>query len=298
MSGATQRRRRVLVTGGTGYLGRAVLAELAGTAWAVDALVRDERGAATVSALRASPVRGLLERPGHWWRSGHSWDALIHLGTPFGPDAAAVDAAFLDAITTRPRPIHLLYTGGTWLYGETGDRPATEGDELRPPADFRWMTDGIERLRATPRLRTVVMHPANVYHRDGGAVAAMVTRSGSKRPLVLPQRPQVRWPMIHRDDLASAYRAVLDLADPAPAYNLCAEQGVPVADLARAILDRRGRNDDPVFADCGHPFDPTAAGAGPLLDQRMDGTLLRRHTGWRPTRRPACDLLSRRDLGF
>ena len=52
---------RIFVTGGSGYIGRAVVAELRRRGHHVAALVRSDAAAATVRALGAEPVHGSLD---------------------------------------------------------------------------------------------------------------------------------------------------------------------------------------------------------------------------------------------
>ena len=51
---------RIFLTGGTGYVGSAVLEALVRGGHAVDALVRHSQGAAVVQARGATPVLGAL----------------------------------------------------------------------------------------------------------------------------------------------------------------------------------------------------------------------------------------------
>ena len=55
---------RALVTGSTGFLGRAIVEELVASGRPVRALVRSDAAAKTLAALGAEPVRGdVLDRP-------------------------------------------------------------------------------------------------------------------------------------------------------------------------------------------------------------------------------------------
>lgn len=58
----------IVVTGGTGYIGSALVKELVGAGHSVTALVRNEAGAAKVSALGARAATGDLFDTG--WLTG------------------------------------------------------------------------------------------------------------------------------------------------------------------------------------------------------------------------------------
>jgi len=70
---------QVFVTGGSGFIGRALVRRLVKEGNAVAALVRSEESAAVVAALGATPVRGELTEPARWQRELNGRDVVFHL---------------------------------------------------------------------------------------------------------------------------------------------------------------------------------------------------------------------------
>jgi nucleoside-diphosphate-sugar epimerase len=99
--------------------------------------------------------------------------------------------------------------------------------------------------------------------------------------------------LVHRKDLTSAYRLALTEAVPGEAYNLAAEEGVPVGEIVRVIARRFGvrratllRSVPDAVAELG------TWAAGPALDQQMCAEKARTTLGWRPQKTDALHVLA------
>jgi hypothetical protein len=57
------------------------------------------------------------------------------------------------------------------LYGNTGDRVATEESPFDAPPEWAWSVDHVNMVLGASQLRGIVIHPAMVYERDGGVLA-------------------------------------------------------------------------------------------------------------------------------
>ena len=75
---------RVFLTGGTGYIGSAVLDALVRAGHQVDALVRNSQSAADVQARGAHPVLGDLLDPVSWRNGAAASDGVIHAAAESG----------------------------------------------------------------------------------------------------------------------------------------------------------------------------------------------------------------------
>ncbi|MEN9061865.1 NAD(P)H-binding protein [Ponticoccus litoralis] len=121
---------QVFILGGTGTIGTAVVGELVSRNHQVFALSRSERSDELLLSAGATPVRGDLSEPDGWVNAAVSSGAIIQAAATFGEDMGDVDAkamkAVMQAAETRRDTTRLVYTGGCWLYGETGDEIATE----------------------------------------------------------------------------------------------------------------------------------------------------------------------------
>ena len=91
---------RVFLTGGTGYVGSAVLESLVRGGHHVDALVRNSEAAAKVQARGAHPVVGDLMQPASWRAAAAAADGAIHAAAQPGARAREADAAAVEGLTT------------------------------------------------------------------------------------------------------------------------------------------------------------------------------------------------------
>lgn len=276
---------KVLVLGATGTIGSAVAATLAHQGHDVLGLSRRADSDRKLKAQGLPFFRGDLRDPGPWAHLLSEMDAVIQTACTFTDDMAAVDAGVVEALVAAGRsravPLRVLYTGGCWLYGATGDRVAADGDAFAPIEAFTWMVAHANRLQSAPGLSTATLHPAMVYGETGGVFARMVEDARAGRPIEYWGSIETRWPLVHRDDLADAY--ALLLADPGLTghFNASAEDGVALAEIVAHIAISHGatrfrrRPLADVLAEHG------AWAEGPTLDQQMAAGRLRA-LGWSP----------------
>ncbi|CUI01840.1 NAD-dependent epimerase/dehydratase family protein [Leisingera aquaemixtae] len=276
---------KVLILGGTGSIGTAVTRELVRSGHQVTGLSRSAASDSRLGAMGARPLRGDLRRPEGWVQEVASTDALIQLAATFGDGMAAADttaiAAILHQASRRPEPLRLLYTGGCWLYGATGDRIANEASPLRPIKPFAWMQENGQRVLASPALSAAVVHPAMVYHADGGVFSRYLEAARSARPFEIWGSITTRWPLVHRSDLARAYRLLLEQPQLTGHFNASAETGVSVADITAEIARRHAHDASYVVRSLKYVLTKHGAWAErPALDQQMESGKLRRLAGW------------------
>ena len=287
---------RVLVLGGTGSIGSAVVAALVRRGHCVTGLARSDASARKLAAVGAEVLAGNARAPERWLGSVDGADAVVHAATDFGSDMAALDRTLMDALLPRlsgnARGQALLYTGGCWLYGATGDDAATERTSFDPLPAFAWMVPAIGRVLAAPGIRGLVVHPAMVFEGSGGVFTRFAEDARSSGRVRVVGDGSARWPLVHRRDLGDLYALALERSAPGEAYNAAAVEGVPVREIARAVARRFGADGAPVPRD----VDEAAAELGEwargyALDQRMSGDKARRELGWRPVwREPLADL--------
>ncbi len=278
----------VFVLGGTGTIGRAIVTELVGRSHRVFALSRSERSDEKLENLGALPRRGDLAAPEGWAAFAASCGAIIQVAATFADDMGDVDAeaiyAIRDAAADQPAPVRLIYTGGCWLYGETGDEVATEERAFDPLPAFAWMVSHAEELLAAPSLSTAVVHPAMVYDGvDGGVFNRFISSARAGQPIEIWGSPQTRWPLIDSADLARAYCDLVQRADLVGHFNAVAEQGVAVGEIVQTISEVCGSTRDPISVRVDEVIAEHGAWArGPALDQQMSGRKLQAATGWQP----------------
>lgn len=285
---------RVLLLGATGSIGGAVLPELLRAGHAVLALARSDAAELQLKTAGAEVVRGDLRHPTEWSASIHRVDAVIQVAATFTSDMGEIDRRVVEELIaqgrTAGRTIRFLYTGGTWLYGETGDAVASEDTPFNPIASFTWMVRNGKTILNAPCFSANIIHPGMCYVRDGGVFSRFMPKDGR---IEVWGSLDTRWPLVHRDDLASAYRLVLENGPSGETYNVCAEQGVRVGDVVATMAKRFQVRSAPVVRSLA---DITAEhgdwAVGPTLDQQMSSRKIRDSLGWKPRHSDACALIA------
>ncbi len=282
---------RVLVTGGSGYIGSAVVAELGRRGHRVVALARSDDSANRLERAGCAVVQGSIATPDDWLPAVTGLDAVIHLAATFDEDMADADTAFVDAlqrhharIATSDAPLRLVYTGGVWLYGNSGDRLLVEGEPFDAPELFAWMVRQRERLFASDDIESCVVHPALVWDEAGGMIAGFVAAAEAGRAPQVVGAVETRWSVVHRRDVATLYALAAERGRHGADYHGVGETGVPVGDIAGAIARRFGAPEPTVASvdDAVRERGPTAAFQA--FDQLMDAPDTRSALAWQPFR--------------
>jgi len=245
---------RVLITGGTGFLGRALAGRLQEAGYEVVVLSRQPERARLPPGVRA--VRWDGRTAAGWGELADGAFALINLaGESIGQrwteatkrrlresrlNAGRAVVEAVAAASTRPQV--LLQASAVGYYGPRGDELLTETD---PPGsdflaqlavDWEASTQPVEAMG----VRRVILRTGLVLERDGGALAR----------LLLPFRLFVGgplgdgrqgWSWIHRADWVEAVRFLMERADARGPYNLTAPQPVSNAEFARTLGRVLGR---------------------------------------------------------
>lgn len=235
---------RLLLTGGSGFVGRHVAALALREGHELDVLTRDPRAAGRALSPLAGPCAAALrlhacdlERPAGLAEllAAARPDAVVHLAALVRGEPAALAAAnagatqallaALEPLAPPPRLVHV----STFAVEDT---PPTPYSDSKLAAE--------ERVRAS-RLPWVVLRPSLVYGPGD---------EGNTRPLVarlragthwLPAGGRARIQPLHVDDLARACLAAAQA--PAAAgrtYRLGGPEPVAVGDFRRALRDASG----------------------------------------------------------
>ena len=278
---------RALVLGGTGSIGSVVSRHLLQQGFDVYALSRSPTSAAQMLDMGAIPVRGDIRHPHEWIDCLQDIDAVIHAASTWGDDMDVVDrrlvSALVKGLETPDSSKALIYTGGCWLYGNTGDHIATENSPLCSIPSYLSTIELIENLLAEPNVRGMVVHPAMVYERGGGVFEQMYKDVETIGYARIFSDPAVRWPLIHKRDLAQVYLLMLRLGNSGDVFNASAIEGVAIGDIANAISIDAKSNSDPLVCDISVAISEFGDWAeGYALDQRISGQKARVALNWRP----------------
>ena len=284
---------RVLVTGGTGWIGSAVVPELIGAGHEVVGLARSGASAAALAAAGAEVVRGSLDDLDGLRSATEASDGVVHLAFKHEeafsgdfPAATAADRRVIGAVGAAlegsGRPLAIA----TGLAGHAPGALVTEDDEpeTRSVLGERMLAEQMVRSLASSGVRSSSVRLAPTVHGDGdhGFVAALVGVAREKGVSGYIGEGQNHWPAVHRLDAARLFRLALEKAPAGSVLHGVAEEGVPVREIAEAIgrqLDVPTRSIAPEEA---HEHFGWLAGFV-ALDVRASSALTRERLGWQPT---------------
>lgn len=206
---------KVFVTGGTGYVGGAVVQAFVRAGHEVSALSRSEDRDAAVRALGGTPVRGSLAHLAPLAGRIAEHDAAVHTAMDYGlgppADAEAIDA-MLDGARQAGRPFVVVYTSGVWVLGTTPSPASEATPTVRPAQAVAWRPAHERRVleAVTERLATAVVRPGIVYGEKRGLVAPWFESAVKEGRAAYPGPGDQRWALVHRSDLAELYRLVVE----------------------------------------------------------------------------------------
>lgn len=228
---------RIFLTGGSGYIGSAVLDAFVRAGHRVDALVRNSEKAALVQGRGAVPVLGDLAEPATYADAAAAADGMVHAALEEPARRAEVDAAALDAFLAPAKPAgrFIIYTSGCWVLGPSPE-PADESAGVNPidlvawrPAHERKVLDA-----ATAGIRPVVIRPGIVYGSSRGIVGDIFKDASNSLIRVIGPGTN-RWPLVYDRDLADLYVRAASSDEACGVFHANDEGDERVNDLVTAI---------------------------------------------------------------
>jgi nucleoside-diphosphate-sugar epimerase len=277
----------IFVTGATGYIGHAVVAELARAGHDVTGLVRSDEKVEQVRRLGARAQVGDIARPDSYRDQAAEHDALVHTAFDSGPGAVAADRTAIETLIVAARAGQarsLIYTSGIWVLGATGDAPAFEDAPTdRPAALVAWRPEH-ERLvleAGDDRLATAVLRPGIVYGGRGGLLSAYFESAEKEGAAKYVGDGSNRVPMIHVEDLAVVYRLMVERRA-SGVFHAVDGHAPRIAQIAAAASQAAGKGG----ATRSIPLGESRKTLGPFADALALDQLVRSRRaaelGWRP----------------
>jgi nucleoside-diphosphate-sugar epimerase len=236
---------RIFVTGASGFIGSAVIAELLRAGHRVLGLARSEQTAGAVAASGAEVHRGTLEDLDSLRAGAAAADGVIHLA--FDHDfsssrerAAAADAnairAMGDVLAGSNRP--LAIASGL---GIAPGRVSTEADRAPVGWPRRASEEVVIGLAARGVRGAVVRLPPTVHGRgDKGFVPWLITAARKHGHAGYLGDGVNRWPAVHRFDAARVFRLAIERAPAGSILHAVQDEGVAVRDIASVVARQLG----------------------------------------------------------
>jgi nucleoside-diphosphate-sugar epimerase len=276
---------RIFLTGGSGYVGSAVLDAFARAGHHVDALVRNSEKAAAVQARGGHPVLGDLNEPARYAEIAAAADGAVHAAIDYSPRGPKVDATAIGALLapSNERRRFVIYTSAIWVLGNTG-APADESAPLNPVEIAAWRPAHEARvLSATGAgIRPVVVRPGIVYGGARGIVGDLCKDAANSLIRVVGSGDN-HWPLVYERDLADLYLRLAMHPDASGVFHANDEGDERVNDLVAAIASHAPTSPSVrhvPLAEARHKMGPYADALA--LDQRVRSPRARA-IGWNPS---------------
>ena len=292
---------RVFVTGGSGWIGSAVVSELIDSGHKVIGLARSDASAAALVVAGAEVHRGTLDDLDGLRRASAESDGVIHLAFKHelafsGDFQGAADAdrraveVFAEALDGSDRPF--VIASGT--LGAAPGRMATErdGHDLDPAVaawgsgpQTRHATAELVLSLASRGIRSSVLRLPPTNHGDGdhGFVAALVGIARDTGVSGYLGDGSNRWPAVHRLDSAHLFCLALEKAPAGSTLHGVAEEGVAIRDVAEVIGRHLNVPVAPIAPESAREHFAWLAGFI-SADSPASSDLTRELLGWQPAR--------------
>jgi nucleoside-diphosphate-sugar epimerase len=285
---------RLFVTGGSGFIGSAVVPELRGAGHEVVGLARSDASAAALADAGAEVLRGDLEDHDSLHRGAAESDGVVHLGYVHDFSDMSIGAAVdLKAIEVMGETLAgsgkpFVITTGTLLLalGDVGLAPGAFGTEehvCHSAVMPRVTSENTAIALAEKDVRAAAIRLSPTVHGvgDHGFVPILIGIAREKGVSGFVGDGANRWPGVHRLDAARLFRLVVEGAPAGTRWHGVGDEGVLFRDIAEVI----GRHlDVPVRSIPAEEADAHFGFLGTLvqLDNPTSNALTRERLGWEP----------------
>lgn len=280
---------RVFVTGGTGYIGSAVVEALVRGGHQVTAIARDPEKVERLESRGATALLAEMGTPGRYMSAAMEADVVIHTAYEYSPRGPQQDAEFLDrmlpAMADTGSSKAFIYTSGIWVIGPAPE-PVDETVTVSPIQISAWRAPHEQRVlnAQTLSLRTAVVRPGVVYGGSRGIVSDLL--KDALNGLVRVVGPGTNhWPCVYDRDLGELYARIVEKPEASGLFHATDEGDECVNDIAEAIANHLSQRPDIRHV----PIEEARAKQGPYADALALDQILRspraRELGWAPTLR-------------
>jgi nucleoside-diphosphate-sugar epimerase len=286
---------RVFLTGATGFIGSAIVAELIKAGHQVLGLTRSDAGAQSLIAAGAAVHRGNLEDLESLRSGAAKSDGVIHCAFDHSSFGSGDFSKFVEVCEKDKRAIEtlgaalrgsdrpLVITSATGMGNAVPGQPATE--------------DHFDPNHPTPRKASEIAGASVTTHGVNVSVVRLPQVHDTVKQGLITYAVQVarqkgasayigeglnRWPAAHVLDVAHLYRLALEKHEAGSRYNAVAEEGISMREIAEVI----GRGLKVPVVSISQEEAPAHFGwlamfAG--FDMPASSAITRQRLGWHPT---------------
>jgi nucleoside-diphosphate-sugar epimerase len=248
---STSTRRKVVahtifVTGGTGFIGSAFVPHAIEAGYNVQVLTRSEKSTDRIRGMKAEPIIGDLNIPGHWQDIAAKAQIALHLAQPetygervtqkraekFRDQRLKMDANLLDCLQAAHR---ILYVGGTSYYGDQGLNFVDEDTTPKPNGWGPYIAPAIEALAGYVKrgLPIIEAFPSWVYGTGSWFAEYQLEPMAARKTLISLMGAQPTISVVHVEDVARALLHLIDHGEVGKRYFITDDRPVHPSDLVR-----------------------------------------------------------------
>ena len=279
---------RVFVTGATGFIGSAVVAELIQAGHQVLGMTRSEKGAQALAKAGADVHHGNIEDLESLKAGASKADGVIHLAFNHDfsqfqknceDDRKAIEAMG-QALAGSGRPF--IGTAGVLVSNLTTGKPFDE-DDTKPTDSFPRLSEETTLATVDKGVMGMVMRLSQIHDTARqGLVSFLIQIALEKKVVAYVGDGSSRWAAAHVSDTARLYRLALEHGLASSRWHAVAEQGVTAKEIAEALgrsLNLPVKSISPEEAPAYFGFLAHFA----MLDSPTSNTKTRERLGWEPT---------------
>jgi nucleoside-diphosphate-sugar epimerase len=272
-----------LIIGATGYVGTAVDEALSARGHRTTGTARSESARAKLDARGTAVVRADASQPQSLEAAIKAADAVVYAVAVTDADPAGVDSRALRAVRKALAGTEktFIYVSNAWVYGETGDEPATETTRPKPPAMLMRRLE-IEKAALDMTqigVRAIVVRPGIAYGRASGIPLMFVQSARERGAATIVGDGFNRWATIGIRDLGELIALAVERGRPGRPYN--AVNGDRFSQKEIAIAASRGAGADGATTHAPEEL-MGRFGQCVALDQVISGDRAREDLGWEP----------------
>ncbi|MDQ3068562.1 MAG: NAD-dependent epimerase/dehydratase family protein, partial [Acidobacteriota bacterium] len=229
---------RIFLTGGSGYIGSAVLDALARAGHDVTAVVRNGENAAAVEKRGGHPLLADLAKPDTYAASAASAEGWIHAAVDSSARGPEIDRLTIDTLLLAAQNAGggvFIYTSGVWVLGDTPE-PAGEEASVNPIPHVEWRVphEQVVLDAGGGSVRTAVIRPGIVYGGGRGIVGDLLKDANNGLVRVVGSGEN-HWPLVYDRDLADLYVRIAAAPDASGLFHANDEGDERVNDIVEAL---------------------------------------------------------------